>query len=175
MQTQNFKTATNESAEQGENTPESRICITDGLARLEFIVELFACPQGEAMVLNWMRAHTNYDGGYWNFYKIQEGITAHTGPYMDVTTSATGYIAPDSNELFSVRIPGNFFDAQMSADAVGIVATLFVLNQLSWQVSEMGERYAPVCQKLIDAQDALKDFLDVISHPESGLIYRAID
>lgn len=91
-----------------------------------------------------------------------------------VTTCATGYIAPPDG-TYRMTIPGNYFDAEVSADAAGIIATLFVLNQLCWKVSEMGSQYAQTCQGLIDRQDALKVYVSIIKHPESSLIFRAIN
>ncbi|WP_183046865.1 antirestriction protein [Salmonella enterica] len=142
----------------------TRTEITDPRRRLAFIPQLFATPQGEQMAINFLRQHCkNYDGGYWDFYEIPRGITC-----------PTGYIAPPEG-TYHLDIPGNYFDAEVSADAAGLITTLFVLNHLSWRVSEMGPRYALTCQALIDRQDALKDYISAIKHPESHLIYRAID
>ena len=60
-------------------------------------------------------------------------------------------------------------------EAAGIIATLMCLNRLNWQVFEMGPEMARVCQGLVDRQDALKDYISIIKHPERDLIYRAID
>lgn len=49
------------------------------------------------------------------------------------------------------------------------------LNRLNWQAFEMGPEMARVCQGLVDRQDALKDYISIIRHPERDLIYRAID
>ncbi|TDN51507.1 antirestriction protein [Scandinavium goeteborgense] len=153
-----------------------RIAITEGEERLYFIVGLFGFCQGEAMVLNWMRAHVkNYEGGFWDFWEIKPGFSGKTGPHMDLTTSATGYISPPDDQRYNVSLPGNYFESEMSADAVGIVATLYVLNQLSWKTSEMGARYEKLCRSLIQRQDALKDYIDIVQHPESRLIYQTID
>ena len=72
-------------------------------------------------------------------------------------------------------IPGNYFEAEVSADAAGIIATLMIMNWLSWQVAYMGAEYAHVCRSLVARQDALKDYISNIKHPEAHLIYRAID
>jgi hypothetical protein len=50
-----------------------------------------------------------------------------------------------------------------------------IMNRLSWQVAEMGPEYARVCRHLVSRQDALKDYLSIIHHPERHLIWRAID
>lgn len=39
----------------------------------------------------------------------------------------------------------------------------------------MGPEYAKVCKHLVARQDALKDYISIIKHPEEYLIYRAID
>lgn len=151
-------------AVQTESDLITRTDITDPRRRLAFIPQLFATPQGEQMAINFMRLHcANYDGGYWAFYAIQRGISCQGG-----------YIAPPEG-TYRLSIPGNYFDADVSADAAGLIATLFVLNQLSWKVSEMGPRYALTCQALVSRQDALKDYISQIKHPERHLIFRAID
>ncbi len=39
----------------------------------------------------------------------------------------------------------------------------------------MGPEYSKVCKHLVARQDALKDYVSIIKHPEADLIYRAID
>jgi hypothetical protein len=151
-------------AVQTESDLITRTDITDPRRRLAFIPQLFATPLGEQMAINFMRLHcANYDGGYWAFYAIQRGISCQGG-----------YIAPPEG-TYRLAIPGNYFDADVSADATGLIATLFVLNQLSWKISEMGPRYALTCQALVARQDALKDYISQIKHPERHLIFSAID
>lgn len=72
-------------------------------------------------------------------------------------------------------IPGNYFEAEVSADAAGIISTLMIMNWLTWQVLDMGQEYATVLNHLIARQDALKDYVSIIQHPERELIWRAID
>jgi hypothetical protein len=72
-------------------------------------------------------------------------------------------------------IPGNYFEGEVSADAAGIIATLMIMNWLSWQVAEMGPEYDQICRHLVSRQDALKDYISIIHHPERHLIWRAID
>lgn len=142
----------------------TRTDITDPRRRLAFIPQLFATPQGEQMAINFMRLHcANYDGGYWEFYAIHRDLSCQGG-----------YIAPPEG-TYRLAIPGNYFDAEVSADAAGLIATLFVLNQLSWTVSEMGPRYVLTSQALVARQDALKDYISQTKHPERHLIFRAID
>lgn len=72
-------------------------------------------------------------------------------------------------------IPSNYFEAEVSADAAGIIATLMIMNWLSWPVADMGPEYSKVCKHLVARQDALKDYISIIKNPEADLIYRAID
>jgi hypothetical protein len=150
--------------------------ITHPGRRLLFVPHLFATPQGEQMVISFMRQHcASYDGGYWHFYDIPRGFNGQIAPWTEgCTTSRTGYIAPPEG-TYRLSIPGNYFDEEVSADAAGLIATLFVLNQLSWKVSEMGPAYAQTCQALVERQDALKDYISISKHPESHLIFSAID
>ncbi|MCT4709170.1 antirestriction protein [Enterobacteriaceae bacterium H11S18] len=153
-----------------------RIAINDGDERLYFIVGLFGFRQGETMAGDWMRTYvTNYDGGLWDFWEIKPGYSGKTGPHITLTTSTTGYISPPDDRTYSVCIPGNHFEAEMSADAVGIIVTLYVLNQLSWRTFDMGERYHKLCRYLVEKRGSLKDYIDIVQHPERELIYRAID
>ena len=91
------------------------------------------------------------------------------------TTTQTGYIAPAAEQRYNMYIPGNYFESADSADAAGIIATLMIMNWLSWLVADMGAEYAKVCKHLVARQDALKDYVSLIQHPERGLIWRAID
>lgn len=156
-------------------TEVSRIEINDPRRRLAFVPQLFATPVGERLAINFLSRHSNYDGGMWNFYEVPVGLTGRVGPWAGmIINHPTGYIAP-ADGVYRLTIPGNYFDAEVSADAAGIIATLFVLNHLSWKASELGKDYALTCQRLIERQDALKDYICIIQHPEKSLIFQAID
>jgi Antirestriction protein len=153
----------------------TRIEITHPRQRLVFVPRLFATALGEQMVQAFLDRHSNYDGGMWQFWEVPRGISGHVGPHTDIiTTRPTGYVTPPEG-TYQLRIPGNYFDEEVSADAAGIIATLFVLNQLCWKTSAMGPEYAQTCQNLVDRQDALKDYVSIIEHPERSQIFRAID
>jgi len=87
--------------------------------RLDFLPKHFGFPlmlKIESAVYSWMRALCNhYTGGYWQFYDLSNGGI---------------YLAPESGDTFTVTVPSNYFSGQVSADAAGIIATLFALNQL---------------------------------------------
>lgn len=162
------------SGEPACNKPELRLIVSDE-NRMRYIPELFFTPIGESMVMDWLTRHSDYDGGYWNYFVIPEGSEGKIAPHTAVTLKTTGYIAPDFDGTYKMCIPGNYFDGEVSADAAGIIATLMILNALSWQASGMGPKYARTCQLLIERQDALKDYISIIKHPEAHLIFRAID
>lgn len=162
------------SGESRINTPELRLIVPDE-NRMRYITELFFTPLGESMVMNWLSQHSDYDGGYWNYFVIPECAEGKIAPHTHARLETTGYMAPEFDGTYKMCVPGNYFEAGVSADAAGIIATLMILNVLSWKTSEMGEKYARTCQLLIERQDALKDYISIIKHPEAHLIYRAID
>lgn len=162
------------SGEPRINTPELRHIVPDE-NRLRYIPELFFTPFGESMVMNWLSQHSDYDGGYWHYFVIPEGAEGRIAPHTDARLKTTGYIAPDFEGTYRIWVPGNYFESEVSADAAGIIATLMVLNALSWKASEMGQKYTETCRLLVERQDALKDYVSIIKHPEAHLIFRAID
>lgn len=89
-----------------------------------------------------------YNGGYWNFFTLSNG-----GFYMAPTDYTT---LPFSCE--------NGFSGDLSADAAGIVVTLYALNTLA----NSTER-----EHLIEMYYLLHPFIGY--HLEGGLIYSAID
>lgn len=120
--------------------------------RAEFLPRFFGeyCLMGELTVQLWLaQLSTNYRGGYWHFYTLSNG-----GFYM----------APEQQDALHLSVCGNHFDAKMSADAAGIVATLFALNELL--ENEGGDKF-------VNFYYFLRDFVGC--HPEESLIYAAID
>lgn len=105
---------------------------------------------GEALVSGWLdRLCIDYNGGLWDFYTLSNG-----GFYM----------APINEKPFTIDVPTNGFSGEMSADAAGIVASLFALCDLANRVGE---------DKMINQYHWLRDF--AIEHAESRLIMGAID
>jgi hypothetical protein len=90
----------------------------------------------------------DYLGGYWHFYELSNG-----GFYM----------APDCAPL-DLRVNGNGFERQMSADAAGITACLFAFSHLSFR-NQNGTFSSHYYQ--------LRDF--ALEHPEGAAILAAID
>lgn len=159
-----------------KTTPTSSFEITDPRQRLAFIPKLFFTPEGDQMVAAWLQANSNYSGGVWRYFEVPGGISGKIAGWSgECITRPTGYIVPPDG-IYRLTMPGNYFDAEVSADAAGIIGTLMSLNRLNWQVFEMNDkRLAHVIQGLVDRQDSLKDYISIIQHPERDLIYRAID
>lgn len=176
MHIKNVNTATRESDEQFPTDKYLRYAVTDVDERLGLIPLLFFTSSADNMADNWLRQHSDYDGGFWTYWIIPQGVGGNVAPdRIQFITTQTGYIAPESEQRYRMTIPGNYFEDDVSADSAGIIATLMVMNSLSWQVSEMGPEYARVCNHLVSRQDALKSYVNIIQHPEHHLIWRAID
>jgi len=89
-----------------------------------------------------------YGGGYWHYYELSNG-----GFYM----------APDVASPFELSVMGNGFSDSLSADAAGIVASLFGINL----IANTGD------QRCIEHYYLLRDFACL--HAEQSSIFRAID
>ncbi|MFP4891239.1 antirestriction protein [Paraburkholderia sp. EG304] len=132
--------------------PESR--------RLGFLPGLFGerrMIRGEALVYAWAnRLSPDYTGGLWNFYKLSNG---------------GAYLAPTRPERFNVAAIGSGYEGEMSADAFGVVVTLFALGQVAFEVAESAR--GADSDKLVDSYHALRSF--ALDHAEAASILRAID
>lgn len=121
--------------------------------RLDFLPRYFTprwMLRGESLVYSWMRRlSSDYQGGYWEFYELSNG-----GFYLALT----------GQEALRLSVEGNGFDGVVSADAAGIIATLFALNHLACETRSEG---------IIDLYDALRDF--ALEHSERASILHAID
>lgn len=96
----------------------------------------------------------SYSGGVWNFYDLSNGGF---------------YLAPDIEELLPIFIDTNDFEDTVSADAAGIICTLFVLNEMSWATANFSE----ISQNFAKAYHLLRDYIEC--HPEFIKIWRALD
>lgn len=90
-----------------------------------------------------------YRGAYWEFYTLSNG---------------SFYMAPRHDEGYRLVCAGNGFEGHLSADACGVVATLFGLNRV---VSNFHD------EQLIERYYELREF--ALGHPESALIMACID
>ena len=122
--------------------------------RMEFLPRLFGhrlIVTGENAVYSFMEAlSSDYHGGFWQFYETDEGAL---------------YMAPEGRDRMKLAWDGNGFDAEVSSDAAGIIATLFTLSHMP--MSFRG------CDYLADHYHRLLDF--AAGHDESRLIFAAID
>lgn len=124
--------------------------IADEAERLKILPALFgaACTDFESSVYAWLRYLSDYNGGYWNFYRLDNG-----GFFM----------APQTDKTFELVCP-NYFNGELNADAAGIVACLYTFSNMSFD-----ERHA----HLAEFFHRLRDY--AAEHPDSELIFRAID
>jgi len=138
-----------------ELAPVAASLVAEG-GRLSFLPAMFGryFMRGEALVYGWLsRLSEDYNGGFWNYYTLTNG-----GFYM----------APATDKALRLVVAGNWFEGELSADAAGIVATLFALGQIAAEIQGTAEADA-----LIDRYYFLRDF--AAEHAEAGLIFRAID
>lgn len=94
-----------------------------------------------------------YQGGYWNFY---------------TTTNGAFFSALDTTETLHVVVADNYTSEHMSAEAVGITLTLFVLGRLL--AARIPEHES---ERFIDSYHKLRDF--ALGHAEAQAILTAID
>lgn len=92
-----------------------------------------------------------YRGGYWHFYRL-----SNNGFYM----------APDSDNQFRVSCE-NGFDGMLSADALGIVVSLYAFSHLSFGGPS---KFAETCA---EHYHLLREY--VFRHDEVDAILRAVD
>jgi hypothetical protein len=93
-----------------------------------------------------------YQGGFWLYYQLSNG-----GFYM----------APDIEGRFEVSCAMNFFNGELSADALGIVACLTAYSHLSFGKPEA---FARICAEQFYL---LRDYAG--EHAEAEAVFRAID
>lgn len=121
-------------------------------SRMGFLPAFFgqAMMIGEGLVYCWMRnLSEDYQGGYWDYFKLSNG-----GFYM----------APRTSKKFRVLVAGNYFEGELSADAAGIVATLYALCELANRTAS---------DRIVDLYHLLRDYAG--EHPDAGQIFAAID
>lgn len=91
----------------------------------------------------------DYRGGFWNFYTLDDQPL---------------YLAPTGRHRYQIGCEGNGYEGEVSADAAGIIATLFTFSHMSF-------RYRS--EILTEGYARLYDYASV--HAEAGEIFRAID
>nr|BCT99502.1 antirestriction protein KlcA [uncultured bacterium] len=125
--------------------------------RLTFLPTYFGprlMMRGESLVYAWLRRLSeDYNGGFWNYYELSNGGF---------------YLAPELTGRLCLEVDGNGYSGELSADAAGIVATLFTLGQLA-----ADNQGTDVADALIDRYHFLRDFAR--DQAEAAEIFRAID
>lgn len=138
--------------EAQELAPVAASLVAEG-DRLSFLPTFFGervMLRGESLVYGWMRhLSEDYNGGFWHFYTLSNG-----GFYM----------APATDKRMRLDVEGNGFSGEVSADAAGVVATMFALCQLAAETQD---------DRIIDLYFLLRAFMK--DHPERDLMFRAID
>lgn len=127
--------------------------------RALFLCRLFGSltPYGENNIFNQARRLCKeYDGGSWKYIKLSIG---------------GGYLVPECAEYFNVSVPGNYFEGELSADATGIVLTLFTLNALIFLAWD--KKWHNAQEELFKQSERLKGYAS--QHKEKVKIFAAID
>jgi hypothetical protein len=136
-----------------EIAPQSATIVPDE-RRLEFLPRLFGRSLlivAENAVYSFMErlSPLDYRGGFWDFYE-------HDGRPL--------FMAPRSKSRFRITGEITGFQGEVSAEAAGIIATLFTFSHLSFQYQSdrLSEGYAHLHTYCAD-------------HPEAAEIFQAID
>ncbi|MFC7706333.1 antirestriction protein [Plastorhodobacter daqingensis] len=122
--------------------------------RMDFLPRLFG-PRlliiGEHTVFHFMETlcPSDYGGGLWDFYELD-------GQPL--------YLGPTSKPRYRLFCEGNGFEGEVSADAAGIIATLFAFSHLSFRYDD---------DELAEGYGRLYDYATI--HAEAAAIYQAID
>ncbi|KTQ96326.1 antirestriction protein [Aureimonas ureilytica] len=121
--------------------------------RMDFLPTLFGLRLlmvGENAVYSFLkRLSPDYGGGFWEFLQYE-------GKPL--------YLRPASDRRFRMACEPNDYGGEVSADAAGVIATLFALSHLSF--SDPSDRMAKAYQRL---------YAFAAHHPEAPEIFAAID
>ena len=122
--------------------------------RMAFLPALFSPALmliGERAVYQFMSwlAPDDYTGGLWQFHE-------RGGQPL--------FLSPDSDKRLRIACETNGYMGEVSAEAAGIIATLFALSHLSFRHE---------ADQLSEAHMRLYEFAG--EHPEGGEIFKAID
>ncbi|EPR21217.1 antirestriction protein [Agrobacterium sp. TS43] len=135
-------------------TAPQRATIVPEERRLQFLPALFGRSLlmiAENAVYGFMErlSPLDYSGGFWDFYE-------HEGKPL--------FLAPRSKSRFRITGDITCFQGEVSAEAAGIIATMFAHSHLSFQFQSdlLSEGYGRLYAYSAD-------------HPEAAEIYQAID
>lgn len=149
------KVETIETPQVAKTIEASRVTERD---RLSFLPRHFGklMMKFESSVYLWIRRlSTDYTGGYWNFYELSNG-----GFYM----------APSGDKQFQFDSP-NYAQEEVSADAAGVIATMFALNAIINGIAYEVE--SDLSEDFIKVYYLLRDF--AAEHAENRKIFAIID
>ena len=116
----------------------------------------------ENAIYDFLRALSeDYSGGFWQFYELSNG-----GFYMAPAASFHAKVgrAKAVEKKLRIRVAGNGYEGEVSADAAGIIACLFAFSHLSFRLES---------ETLSNHYQWLRDF--ALDHPEASAIMSAID
>lgn len=120
--------------------------------RMDFLPTFFGpglFVLGEPLVYEWMTVLAQgYNGSNWHYYTLSNG-----GFYM----------APETKQQIKVVVASNYFEGEMSADAAGIVATLYALGNLASRTEQ---------DRIKEMYHRLRDYAS--GHQEWNLMYDAL-
>ncbi|HHH3118217.1 TPA: antirestriction protein, partial [Citrobacter freundii] len=131
---------------------------TTDLGRLVFHTMLFGefCEHANVAAVAFMKRFCDkYETGYWNYYKVGRN---------------SGFMCPETDETYYFEM-SNYFSGNVSAEAAGIIVTLYVLQtcfDAAWTRQD-----SSLCDHFREAMDTLKDY--AATTDESRSIFRAID
>lgn len=124
--------------------------------RMDFLPKHFGMRRfvtGESMVyMHMQNLCDDYSGASWSYHELSNG-----GFYM----------APELTKTLRVEAP-NGFVGELTADAAGIVATMYALGHLAGMLAGTEEG-----DPIIERYHWLREF--ALDHAECGAIMRAID
>ena len=135
-------------------TPPKPVTLVPEARRMAYLPAIFGPALmliGERAVYQFMSwlAPDDYTGGLWHFHE-RDGQPL--------------FMSPDADKRLRIFCETNGYMGVVSAEAAGIIATLFALSHLSFRHE---------ADELADAYMRLYEFAG--DHPEAGEIFKAID
>jgi len=126
-------------------TEDRRVGFLPGLFGLQHLIVAENTLYG---LMEWL-SPLDYGEGFWNFYEYE-------GKPL--------YLVPTSKDRYRITCDTNGYEGEVSADAAGIIATLFALSHLSFRYESdlLAEGYARL-------------YAFAAEHPEASEIFQAID
>lgn len=131
-----------------------RAVIVPDNARQDFLPVLFGhshliVAENAVYALMERLSPLDYRGGSWDFYE-------HQGKPL--------FVAPRSKTRFRITGDVTCFQGEVSAEAAGIIATMFAFSHLSFQLQS---------ERLVEGYERLYAYS--ADHPEASEIFQAID